>query len=129
MPDKYLVDAEEARSILDLEEHIHESETGGRKAVKPARFDMIPPDVMWELAEHYSKGEVKYPGDKDGPNWQKGFPWSLSVAALLRHLYLFLKGEDYDQETGSSHLIAVIWHAVALRWFQLHNKGTDDRRY
>lgn len=105
-----------------------DKETGGMKGSKLARFDMIPPDVLWELAEHYGKGEAKYPSDETGlPNWQRGYDWRLSSAALQRHLFSFLAGEDIDPETGSSHLIAVLWHAMALRWFQLHEKGRDYR--
>jgi hypothetical protein len=103
--------------------------SGGAKGSKLARFDMIPPDVLWELAEHYGKGEAKYPSDPETgqPNWQLGYSWRLSVAALQRHLFAWLAGEDTDPETGSSHLIAVIWHCIALRWFQLHDKGKDYR--
>lgn len=104
------------------------SATGGAKGSKPARFDMIPPDVLFELAEHYGRGEAKYPSDPETgeANWQKGYAWSLSVAALQRHLYAWLAGEDDDPETGSSHLLAVVWHAIALRWWQRHGRGTDD---
>lgn len=101
--------------------------TGGAKGQKLARFDMIPPDVLLALAEHYGKGEAKYPSDETGlPNWMRGYRWSLSVAALERHLKAFLMGEDIDSETGSPHLVAVIWHAIALEWFRTHGKGTDD---
>lgn len=104
------------------------NETGGKKGSKLARFDMIPPDVLWELAEHYGKGEAKYPSDTKGEaNWQKGYDWNLSYAAMQRHAAEWWNGEDIDPETGSSHLISIIWHAVALRWFQLHGKGTDTR--
>jgi hypothetical protein len=103
--------------------------TGGAKGSKLARFDMIPSDVLWELAEHYGKGEAKYPSNEDGTaNWQNGYNWRLSIAALERHLHSFIQGENIDEETGSSHLVAVIWHAIALRWFQLHGKGTDYRQ-
>lgn len=102
--------------------------TGGAKGSKLARFDMIPSDILWELAEHYGKGEAKYPSNADGTaNWQNGYSWRLSVAAMQRHLHAFIQGEETDDETGSSHLVAVIWHAIALRWFQLHGKGTDYR--
>ena len=102
--------------------------TGGAKGSKDARFDLIPSDVLWEVSEHYGKGERKYPTGEDGiPNWQKGYNWRLSVAALQRHLHAFLMGEDFDEETGSHHLVAVIWHAIAIRWFQKHGKGTDYR--
>ena len=103
--------------------------TGGTKGSKLARFDLLPSEPLWELAEHYGKGEGKYPTGEDGvPNWMRGYNWRLSVAALERHLHQFIQGENLDEETGSSHLIAIVWHAFALRWFQLHNKGTDYRK-
>lgn len=110
------------------EVRVVDPETGGAKGSKPARFDMIPADVLWELAEHYGKGEAKYPGDEatGQANWQKGYPWHLSVAALERHLNAWLAGEDVDPETGTNHLIAVAWHAFALRYFQKHGLGRDD---
>lgn len=37
------------------------SETGASKNSKAARFDMIPADVLYELAEHYGIGAEKYP--------------------------------------------------------------------
>lgn len=120
----------EPGSGLDVDrpfERVVTSETGGKKGTKLARFDMIPPDVLWELAEHYGKGEAKYPSDPETgeANWQKGYAWSLSAAALQRHLFAWLSGEDYDED-GNHNLIAVIWHANALRWFQIHGRGTDD---
>lgn len=104
-------------------------ETGGMKGQKLARFSSIPSDVLWELAEHFGRGESKYPNDPETgqPNWQKGYDWRLNVDALQRHLHLWLQGEDFDPETGSSHLVAVIWHAMVLRWFQLHDAGKDFR--
>lgn len=110
------------------EERVVDPDTGGAKGSKPARFDMIPPSVLHELAEHYGKGETKYPGDPETgqANWQRGYAWHLSAAALQRHLYAWLSGEDVDEESGSNHLIAVIWHAVALRYFQQHGLGRDD---
>lgn len=102
--------------------------TGGAKGQKLPRFDLIPPDVLWELAEHYGKGEAKYPIGEDGiPNWQRGYNWRLSVAALQRHLHQFLMGEDFDEEADSAHLVAVAWHAFALRWYSIHGKGIDYR--
>ncbi len=105
------------------------SDTGGQKGQKLARFASIPPDVLWELAVHYGRGESKYPNDADTgiPNWQKGYDWKLTVDALKRHLALWEMGHEVDEETGSHHLIAVIWHAIALRWFISHGKGTDYR--
>lgn len=102
--------------------------SGGAKGSKLARFDMLPSEVMWELAEHYGRGEMKYPSDPDGrANWQRGYNWQLSYAAMQRHIHQWSMGEELDPETGSSHLIAAMWHLCALRYFQIHKLGTDGR--
>ena len=100
-----------------------DEKTGAAKGVKLARFDLIPPKCIWELAEHYGKGSIKY-ADR---NWEKGYDWSKSYGALGRHLLLFWMGEDIDQETGSHHLIAVAWHAFCLRTFFETHPELDSR--
>jgi hypothetical protein len=106
------------------EVRITDPTTGGQKGSKLARFSLIPRDFLWALAEHYGKGAQKY----DDRNWERGYKWSLTLDALDRHLNAWLMGEDDDPETGSSHLIAVAWHVIALWWFHRHGKGTDDVR-
>lgn len=96
--------------------------SGGEKGTKLGRFDLVPPEALWELAEHYGKGCNKY----SPRNWEKGYAWSLSFSALMRHLYQWVMGEKYDKETGTHHLIAVAWHAFALFTFDLRGLGTDD---
>ena len=98
--------------------------TGGAKGQKIERFDLVPNEFERALARHYGMGTRKY-SDR---NWEKGYKWSLSVGALRRHLAAWLDGESIDEETGSNHLIAVAWHAVALFIFELRGLGTDDVR-
>lgn len=121
---------EEIAGLVNTGEvRIVDPETGGMKGQKLARFSSIPKDVLTELAEHHGKGQAKYPDDPETgkPNWQKGYDYSLNIDALYRHMTAWEGGEDFDPETGSSHLIAVMWHAQVLRWFQLHGKGRDTR--
>ena len=101
------------------------SDSGASKGSKLARYDMIPADALRILAEHYGKGAEKYPpfdsGDGLGvlDNWRRGYSWSLSFAAMMRHAWAFWGGEDTDKETGSPHLAAVAWHALTLlHWSQ-----------
>ena len=101
------------------------SDSGASKGVKKARYDMIPADALEILAMHYGKGAEKYPpfdsGDGLGvlDNWRRGYSWSLSFAAMMRHAWAFWGGEDTDKETGSPHLAAVAWHALTLlHWSQ-----------
>jgi len=90
------------------------SDTGGAKGSKEARYDQIPVGPLNELARHYGKGNAKYPPANGKDNYRNGYAWSLSYAALQRHLNQFWSGEDYDEETGSKHLIAAAWHCFAM---------------
>lgn len=110
------------------------SASGGQKGVKLAQFDQIPPSTLWRLAEHFGRGARKY----SAHNFRKGYEWSKSYNALLRHLTAFWGGEDYDnhtpdcepgcvEHTGSHHLDAVMWHAHVLRNFYDEHPEYDDR--
>jgi hypothetical protein len=99
------------------------STTGGQKGRKQAQFGLIPTGPLTQLAEHYGRGAEKY----DANQWRAGYPWSWSYDALQRHANAFWSGEDFDQETGSNHMVAVAWHAFTLLEFYKNNKDQDDR--
>jgi hypothetical protein len=99
------------------------SSTGGEKGVKLARYDLIPVDALRQIAEHYGRGAEKYADNQ----WRKGYEWSKSFAALIRHANQFWGGEDYDEETGSNHMAAVAWHALTLLTFFEEHPDFDDR--
>jgi len=112
---------------LDLEagEHRVTAHTGGEKNAKTERHSLIPTAALRALATHNGVGAAKY----EDRNWERGYAWSLSFDALCRHLFAFWGGEDYDAETGSHHLTAVAWHAMALQTFSEAEKFAefDDR--
>jgi hypothetical protein len=99
------------------------SSTGAEKGSKLARFDLIPAEPLRILAEHYGRGSLKY-ADR---NWEAGYDWSLSFAALNRHLWAFWGGEDIDPETGSPHMAAVAWHAFTLLEYMRTHPEFDNR--
>ena len=99
-------------------------ETGGEKATKPIRFDLIPPYPLWELARVYGvSAQVKY-ADR---NWEQGYPWSWSISALQRHLQLWLAGERMDTQLPFHHLAQVMWHCCTLMIFEMQFPQYDDR--
>ena len=108
---------------MTTEVRITDPDTGAEKGRKLARMDLIPADPLWELAEHYGKGCSKY-ADR---NWERGYDWSLSYGAAMRHMVQFWSGEDTDVETGSKHVIAAAWHCLALAEFMDTNRAKDDR--
>ena len=105
------------------EVRVIDPKTGGEKGSKLARFDLIPPVPLEMLAEHYGRGVAKY-ADR---NWERGYNWGLSFAAMMRHAWAFWRGESIDPETGGHHLTAVAWHAFALIEFERRKIGTDNR--
>lgn len=137
LPRVWIVDdfhaAVEVLRVLSIREYIGENDgevrvtdprTGGQKGQKPARFDLIPPYPLWQLALVYGVGAKKY----DDDNWLKGYSWRLSIGALLRHIWKFIMGESLDPESGLSHLAHAIWHCVTLMEFDRLDLGTDDRQ-
>jgi len=60
-------------------------------------------------------------------NWERGYAWSKSFGALMRHAWAFWRGEDIDEETGSHHLAAVVFHAFALMEYSQTHPEKDDR--
>lgn len=87
------------------------------------RFDLIPADGLRALARHYTRGAEKY-ADR---NWERGMDWSKCFASLERHVWAWMGGEDFDPETGSHHMIAVAWNALALAVYSFRKIGNDDR--
>lgn len=97
--------------------------TEGRKddSSKP-RMDLISPYAMEELGKVLAYGAKKY-ADR---NWEKGIAWSRIVAALLRHLFAYLRGELVDPESGLSHLAHVLCNAHFLVHYLHTKKEFDD---
>jgi hypothetical protein len=75
------------------------------------------------LAHVYGIGAIKY-GDN---NWKRGYPWSWSYQAVLRHLAAVEEGQYIDPESGEPHYTHVWWHLHLLIYFDVNGLGTDDR--
>lgn len=88
-----------------------------------ARYDLIPPELLETVARVLTFGATKY-GER---NWEKGMSWGRVFAALMRHMWVWWRGEARDAETGYSHL----WHAACciafLITYETRGVGTDDR--
>ena len=99
------------------------SATGGEKGKKPQRLSTIDPLALLVLGEVSGFGADKYASF----NYLKGYDWSLSIDAALRHLLKHQMGEDMDPESGLPHLGHAAWHCLAGVSFLLRGIGTDDR--
>lgn len=86
---------------------------------------LIPPHEMLDLAQLFAFGATKYQRD----NWRAndGLAWSRIYDAMMRHALAFWGGEEYDEESGASHMIAVAFGAIVLAHYQKHFRAMDDR--
>lgn len=104
--------------------NVNDAGNGGMKHDDgKVRLDLLPVEALTEIAKVLTFGANKYAAH----NWRKGFVWSRTVAALLRHFYAWLRGEDNDPETGLSHMAHVGCNVLFLLTFILTKTGTDDR--
>lgn len=99
------------------------SETGGAKGSKPSQLFTAPPAGLDALGRVCGMGAGKY----EPWNYRKGYPWSLSANALLRHYLSWVNGQDTDTESGESHLAHAAWHALVLIQFASDHPAHDDR--
>lgn len=90
---------------------------------KPA-VQYIPAEALFAMGEAYGYGARKY----GGHNFQiTGLEVSRCLAASVRHIYLFLSGENLDKESGLSHLGHAM-AAIGMAIYSLqHHPSKDDR--
>lgn len=105
------------------EVRIRNERTGGEKGRKPARFELIPSDSLFCVAEVYGSGADKY-ADR---NWEQGVDYSLMFGAMQRHLWAWWAGENLDPESGLSHLGHAAFHVLGLLHLQHTHPECDDR--
>lgn len=86
-------------------------------------FELLPHDALTEVTKVLRFGANKYAAR----NWEKGMNWSRPYAALMRHMWAWWRGEDFDSETGVSHLAHAACCVLFLLSFHLRQAGTDDR--
>lgn len=75
------------------------------------RWELLPLEDVEDIVRVYTAGAKKY-----GENKWQDLPDGIRryKAALLRHLVEYDKGNEIDEETGSLHLAAVAWNAIAM---------------
>ena len=69
------------------------------------RYDLLPIECLKRVAEHYTKGAVKY-GDN---NWKKGIPTEDYIERACRHWAEYRLGE-----TEEDHLSAVVFNIFGI---------------
>lgn len=87
------------------------------------RMDLLSEVAIEGLASVLAFGATKYSAD----NWRGGMAWRRCIAAAMRHLFAFSRGEDTDPESGLPHLDHALCCLMFLSEYQKRALGTDDR--
>lgn len=86
-------------------------------------YHLLPPDAIEAILGVLDYGALKY-GER---NWEQGMGWNRPFSALMRHMWAYWRGEDYDPETGQLHLAHAGCCVLFLLGYQLRGIGTDNR--
>lgn len=87
-------------------------------------LELVPDTAVAHMALAFLEGALKY----GRYNWRvAGVRSSIYVAAARRHLARFWNGEDYDPNTGVSHLASVMACMAIILDAELVDKLEDDR--
>lgn len=87
------------------------------------RVDLIPWPAVQHIASAMEYGAIHY----EEHDWRKGQKWVSYGAAILRHTFKWLTGEDFDKESKLHHLAHVASNCVILLTWFVETRGTDDR--
>jgi hypothetical protein len=98
--------------------------TGTKNDQGKLRYDLLAPDALRGLVDVLTFGAKKY-ADR---NWEGGIKFGRVFAAAMRHLWAWWRGEEFDPETGLSHLDHA---ACCIHFLSAYTKrgmgGLDDR--
>tara|TARA_R110000851_G_scaffold153833_2_gene295855 strand:- start:610 stop:945 length:336 start_codon:yes stop_codon:yes gene_type:complete len=97
--------------------------TGNRYNVGKAKFSLIPPLGLKEIANVATMGAEKY----DDWNWLKGLPVTTYLDSMQRHIHAFSIGQTNDEESGYPHMAHAAWNAMAIIDTMAVHPKLDDR--
>lgn len=89
------------------------------------RLDLIPVEAKEALGRVVTYGASKYADN----NWRKGIAYSRLIAAMYRHLAMFEKGVDIDEESGLRHVDHALTNLAFLATFIEEGRDDLDDRY
>lgn len=102
---------------------VEERRSGVRKddQGKP-RMDLLVAEFLLDMGRLADFGAKKY--EENG--W-RGLTVQRMYGALMRHALQFESGEDMDEETALSHMVAVAFNAMCCAWLAANRPQQDDR--
>lgn len=89
------------------------------------RLDLLDPLALEGLAAVLTFGAKKYAAH----NWRQGISTTRLLAALLRHTFAIMRGEDIDPESGLPHIdhVGCCWMFLSHGLKNPRLSSLDDR--
>lgn len=96
--------------------------------VEKARLDLIPPYIIYAMAEAFEDGAMK----RSAHNWELGesaHTWSIGerIAAIQRHSLQLQMGCDIAEDSKIHHAAHIAANAAMILGAYLKGYGEDDR--
>lgn len=88
------------------------------------KLSIVPKSAMFEMAKAFTYGQVKHGKHNFKEN---NTPLTEILDAGLRHIYQFLDGEDYDEESQVLHLGNAMANLAMAIDMYYNRKNMDDR--
>jgi hypothetical protein len=103
--------------------HLDVVPSGRKDDSAKIRVDLLDPLALEGLAAVLTFGANKYAAH----NWRGGIHYSRLLAAALRHILAFSRGEELDPESGLSHIDHAACCLMFLSNMSKTRKDLDDR--
>lgn len=87
------------------------------------KLSIIPTDALWGMARALTYGASKY----SLHNFRNGIHYTRLADAAMRHLSVWMEGEELDSESGNSHLDHALASLAMLKFMSVHKSDFDDR--
>jgi hypothetical protein len=87
------------------------------------KWSLVPQSALIPMVRVLEFGAEKYAAH----NWMKGLSVNEICESMKRHLDAFMEGENYDQESGLSHIGHIQCNSLFLSWMMEHRPDMDDR--
>ena len=108
--------------VVEVLNHWHCYQCTGNHRHLMEAFEAVPVSRLRLAADVLTYGADKYAQW----NWTKGQSWSVPFNSGLRHLAAWLDHEDFDPESGLSHLGHFICNVLFLSQYSLaYQEGED----
>lgn len=91
-----------------------------------SRVDLLPVWSLLEAGRVMQYGTVKY-GEHNWSMHAGRWAWTKLIGSALRHVFAWMRREDFDKESGLPHLAHAIVNLMMLLDLQSAKKGADDR--